>query len=663
MVVVRYGGKAGTPQELSVSDEYLVVRTNSRSCLSRSLPFGQAPISPEACEILQQYDLVTRFDAAGVEVLKAKPTANPAELRDRARTVLNAEPELEFAGRVLMDPTSHEPVVYTENLFVKFEDDTDTSECEQILTRYGLTVKRSLDYARNAYFVAAPEQTGLRIFEIAEHLLNEDAVELCHPEMVREIRERGVFATQWHLRPTLINNVSIDAHANVEAAWQLSKGENITIAIIDDGIDLDHEEFRGSAKIVAPRDVTLRTNNPRPANGDDHGTACAGVACANGNFGASGVAPNAQLMPIRLASGLGSMAEADAFMWAAQNGADVISCSWGPPDGVWSNPNDPRHQQYVPLPDSTRLAIDYAIRQGRNGKGCVILFAAGNGNESVQNDGYASYQNVIAVAACNDYGKRSAYSDMGAAVWCAFPSSNGYPSQTPGIWTTDRSGGPGYNPGNSRQGDGLGHYTNSFGGTSSACPGAAGVAALILARNPNLRWDEVRDIMKRCCDRIDEAGGNYNSVTHHSPMYGYGRLNAHRAVELAMPSQPNPAGEYTARQDVPIRDLETSVLPLTIAETKPIQRIQVAVDIEHTYIGDLVVRLLPPAALGLSPVTLHDRFGGGLDNLKRRYDEITTPSLGSLKGKTPNGSWTLEVSDQARADTGQIRQMTLTIEY
>jgi subtilisin family serine protease len=55
--------------------------------------------------------------------------------------------------------------------------------------------------------------------------------------------------------------------------------------------------------------------------------------------------------------------------------------------------------------------------QGRAGKGCVVLFAAGNGNESVDLDGYASYDKVLAVAACNDRGRRSVYSDKGAAVF------------------------------------------------------------------------------------------------------------------------------------------------------------------------------------------------------------------------------------------------------
>jgi subtilisin family serine protease len=237
-------------------------------------------------------------------------------------------------------------------------------------------------------------------------------------------------------------------------------------------------------------------------------------------------------MPIRFASALGSQNEADAFAWAAANGADIISCSWGPPDGDWWDPSDPVHDEVVPLPDSTRAAIHYAVTNGRGGKGCVVFWAAGNGNESVDNDGYATNPDVIAVAACNDRAKRSAYSDRGRALWCSFPSDNGDPSLTPGIWTTDLSGTAGYNNGDIKKGDTRGNYANDFGGTSSAAPGAAGVAALILSKNPSLTYLQVRDILRRCCDRIDKIGGRYDS-SGHSKLYGYGRLNARRAVDLA----------------------------------------------------------------------------------------------------------------------------------
>jgi subtilisin family serine protease len=170
----------------------------------------------------------------------------------------------------------------------------------------------------------------------------------------QERRRKQVFPQQWHLKATTVNNVAVNAHVNVEAAHAITRGAGVTIAVIDDGVDIDHPEFGGGGKIVAPRDATLRTSDPRPqGNGDNHGTACAGVACANGVEGASGVAPLAKLMPIRLASGLGSIREAEAFRWVADNGADVISCSWGPADGEWWNPNDPQHTRFVPLPASS----------------------------------------------------------------------------------------------------------------------------------------------------------------------------------------------------------------------------------------------------------------------------------------------------------------------
>ncbi|MGH1395845.1 MAG: S8 family serine peptidase [Trichormus sp.] len=662
MVQVRYGGQNGEQYELVISDNHIVVRTETRNVLVGDRPFEVASVSPQARHVLDQFQVTARFRPAGVEVLELKAPHQDGALRDQAREILNQEADIQFAGRVLVDPQSQQPVVYTENLFVKFHNQIEANTCEEVLRRYDLTIKRQLDYARNAYFVSAPANTGLAVFDLAERILNEESVELCHPELVREFRQRQVFPQQWHLKETTINGKVINAHANVEAAWKFSEGAGTTIAIIDDGVDIDHEEFRSSGKIVAPRDVTRKTDNPRPGNSDHHGTACAGVACGNGNFGASGVAPKAKLMPIRFVSALGSQEEADAFVWAAQNGADIISCSWGPPDGIWWEPNDPGHQQKVPLPDSTRLAMEYAFNQGRNGKGCVILFAAGNGNESVDNDGYASYPKVIAVAACNDFGTRSAYSDFGNAVWCAFPSNNGYSSQTSGIWTSDRTGLVGYNSGNLRLGDQLGNYTNSFGGTSSACPGVAGVAALIISRNPNLRWDEVKDIIKRSCDRIDEANGNYNADGR-SPFYGYGRVNALKAVELASPPQPEPVSIFKAVQDVPIKDLQISTLSLAIANTNQIKSIKVEVDIEHTYISDLIVNLKPPTQLGVLPIVLHNRQGGSTDNIKTTYDEVNTPQLATLKGKIPQGTWTLEVTDKARADIGKIRSLTIQIVF
>jgi subtilisin family serine protease len=649
MVTLRYGGKKGRSFRLTESEDHVAVRTHSK----RSV--GLAALSAGARSALDDLEPVFRLPEAGVEVMRVRAPERRRAVRDRARGVLKAEPEVRFAGRVLKVPGTTIPVLYTENLFVKFDAKRAASGCKRLLSQHGLAVVRELPYARNAYFVSAPEGIGTEVFDLAEKLLAEPSVELAHPETVRQVRRLAAFPRQWHLQKAKIGEVDVDAHVNVVEAWKLTQGEGITIAVIDDGVDLDHEEFASAGKIVAPRDVTLRTDDPRPGPGDNHGTACAGVACGDGLHGASGVAPRARLLPIRLASGLGSQAEADAFVWAAQHGADVISCSWGPVDGRWWDASDPTHQAVVPLPDSTRLAIDFALEEGRGGKGCVICWAAGNGNESVDNDGYASNQKVIAVAASNDVGKKSVYSDFGDAIWCAFPSSDFAPgsTRTTGIWTTDRTGRDGYNPGQESKGDSSGNYTNSFGGTSSACPGIAGVAALVLARNPSLSWHEVKDVVKRACRPIDSAGGSYDAGGH-SASYGFGCPDAAAAVRLAAPVTAGYTAIHTAVQAVPVKDQKKATLKVAVGDTAPVQAVKVSVKIEHPSIGDLVVRVLPPPDTGVSAVTLHDREGGDLDNLDRTFDGVTTPALAALAGKSPQGTWTLEVRGKASENEGQI---------
>jgi subtilisin family serine protease len=525
MLSCRFGGAAGTEVRLVDEDDLVVVRTHRRGARH-----DVSPLSRHSRAAADELEPLWGVSSAGVGVYEA-PRGRSKELSE----IIDADPEVEFAGRGLRDEAGG-PVIYTENLFVKFADGATDSECREALSGLGLTVKRPLTYAANAYFAGAPEGTGREVFALAQALLERSDVELCHPELIREISWNAPHPQQWHLQPAMIDGAAVDAHAGVTEAWELSDGEGIVIAVIDDGVDVDHVDFATDGKVVAPRSVSPpRSENPRPSEGDNHGTACSGVACASGDHGSSGVAPGARLMPLRFVSSLGSQDEADAFVWAADNGADVISCSWGPPDGRWWDPDDPRHHHFVPLPDSTRLAIDYATEQGRGGKGCVITWAAGNGNEDVAYDGYASYERVIAVAACNDQGTRSAYSDFGDAVWCCFPSNHGEPSLTTGIWTTDRTGAEGYNPGQASLGDAAGDYTNSFGGTSSACPGVAGVVALVLARSPELSWQEVRELLRHSCDRIDEAEGDYDEQGH-SRWYGFGRINARIAVEADSPA-------------------------------------------------------------------------------------------------------------------------------
>ncbi|MDX1434267.1 MAG: S8 family serine peptidase, partial [Gammaproteobacteria bacterium] len=303
-VQAKFGGKRGKPFRLRLSDDLMVVRTFGQ----RSVRDHQ--ISQKTRDALSAFDTVFSIPEVGIEVFKCTISRAKRATRDQAKHALRAEQPVRFAGRGLTT-RSGRPVLYTENLFVQLASDVSPAAVKRVLGEFGLKPKRELDYAANAWFVELPEGSGYeKVFQTANDLLARAEVLLCHPELVQEMAMRVAFPQQWHLKRTTVGGNNVNEHANVESAWELSEGEGVTIAVIDDGVDMTHAEFAGAGKIVSPRDVTRGNDNPTPGPSDNHGTACAGVACANGARGASGVAPRARLMPIRLASNLGSQAEA-----------------------------------------------------------------------------------------------------------------------------------------------------------------------------------------------------------------------------------------------------------------------------------------------------------------------------------------------------------------
>ncbi len=527
MIEMMFGGIDGQKINLSSSETRIAVRTKMRGSIVRS------DLSAKARSVLSKTERVMSFDGEDIFFLRSEEIGSAA-----LKEVFEQEEQLEFAGNVLKFEDSQEPLAYTERVFVALNPDATEETWKETMAALGdnWRVVRRLTYSKYCYLIEPSHRIGKEVFSQSMELVARSEVMRCHPEVMRERAFRSIRPQQWQNGRRLINGQLIEQSANVDAAWSLTRGGGTTIAVIDDGVDVRHIEFDQPGKIVAPYDFTNKVPDARPKHpGDNHGTACAGVACAAGVDGASGVAPDARLMPIRLRSGLGSIDESDAIMWAVSNGADVISNSWGPPDGRWDDPNDPRHRASWPIPDNSALAIEAALNQGRMGRGCVVCWAGGNGNESADLDGWASFPGVTAVAACNDRGTRSVYSDTGAAISCAFPSNNFPfgtlpPPLTPGIWTTDRTGRSGYNKQPSPQGN----YTDSFGGTSSACPGAAGAAALVMSMDPMLTGEDVRNILQSTADKIDPGGGDYDG-NGHSEAYGYGRINAEAAVLSAFP--------------------------------------------------------------------------------------------------------------------------------
>ncbi|MEM8906570.1 MAG: S8 family serine peptidase [Bacteroidota bacterium] len=294
-----------------------------------------------------------------------------------------------------------------------------------------------------------------------------------------------------------------DADCNALEAWGISLGSSsTTVAIIDDGLE-NHEDLNnssGQSRYTAGFSPA-NNGNGNAISGSDHGVACAGsVTASHNNIGVRGVAPLANMISVNIFVGGESTQDiADGITWAKNQGADVMSNSWGYTSCTanFSNINN---------------AMADANANGRGGLGCVIVFASGNGYKSCV-DYPARNSNVIAVGAFANTGIRSAYSNYGPTLDIVAPSNNvGGPGA--GVRTTDRMGGPGYNGSN---------YTSTFGGTSSACPVVAGVATLLLGYSPGLTSSEVKNILYSTA--IDMGPGGFDNE------YANGRVNALGALQ------------------------------------------------------------------------------------------------------------------------------------
>lgn len=404
-------------------------------------------------------------------------------------------------------------LISTGEVVVQFPESVSQGEVEEFAVSNNWTIARTLPFLTNGYVLRA--STTADTFEFANQLVEKKGAKFAHPVFLEDIPEREelhpgeeraappsptsaqLFARQWHLQNTGQNGSLQNVDINAASAWKISFGSNnIRACVIDSGVNLNHECFRAPGKLLPGYDFA--DNDSIPAAVDSsHGTACSALIGASPATGQIvGVAPECRIIPIRRPAVSNHLALAESFAWAADHDADVISCSFGIDGQPWV------------LPDVVRGALEYATTHGRKGKGCPIFWAAGNGNELVSTDEWASSSFTIAVSASTDQGTKASYSDFGPEVSICAPSSGG----VNGIATAVNNG-----------------YTTQFGGTSAAAPIAAGVACLVLSVAPNMRWNEVRDLMRRTARRIDSAGGQYDN-TGHSPYYGFGQVDAMQAL-------------------------------------------------------------------------------------------------------------------------------------
>lgn len=301
-------------------------------------------------------------------------------------------------------------------------------------------------------------------------------------------------------------------------AWQLIGGaRTIRIAILDEGVDAGHPDL--SAAITNTFDAVDGDAQQQPNPWDSHGTACAGLAAAipNNARGVRGIGGGCSLMAVRIAfssqpGAKWTWVEANvirAIDWAWKNGADILSNSWvggAPSNGIIN-------------------ALERARIFGRNGKGCLIVMAAGNDSGPVAFP--ATLPNVLTISASNEFDQPKTRNSADGETWWGSNLGPQVDVAAPGVhnFTTDITGSSGANPGPVLDAD----YVSNFNGTSSSTPIVAGIAGLVLSANPNLREEQVRRLLKQTADKV----GQVVYTNGRNDQMGDGRVNALRAVQTA----------------------------------------------------------------------------------------------------------------------------------
>ena len=479
---------------------------------------------------LVQYRSLTVRDVLQPHRVIILEKTDEADMEDLQRS-LSALDDVLYCRPVREIPGSEHRAILTNDVCVGLSLQLDPMAWAQ---EHGAVLLHRFAHA-GTYLLRLNPSSSLDPLHFCASVAGRPGVRFAHPDWLRSLPTREtvpndpLFPQQWHLKN--VGQTSGPAGIDIRAthAWDLTTGSpNVVIAVIDNGVEPSHTDLRLLPLGFNPlcgAGPTMGAPTPTGCGigfyAGNHGTQVAGLAAGriNNGMGVSGVAGDCSILAINLlGAGLGfgtpSM-EAMAFDHAVLAGAAVINNSWGP-DGIpW------------PLPALVEASFINASVNGRGGLGTVIVWAAGNGSESIMTDGYASSPYTLAVGAVTNYGLHASYSDFGDAVEVVAPSSGGSAS----LLTT------------STNIQGLSLYNNSFGGTSAAAAQATGVVALMLSINPLLTADQVRALLRSTATSIDAsnvpgAPNYYDPVTGHSPWYGHGLLDAHAAVLAAIAEPP-----------------------------------------------------------------------------------------------------------------------------
>lgn len=589
------------------------------------------------------------------------------------------------------------------------------STADSLASASGLSFKSAPVYAKGKYIYEAPSSPEALAFFVKTA---DSTSPYVTPLLASKVAKMAMpndplLQKQWHLMfQNQLGSVS-GTDVNVASVWKYPsttrfnssnatggfiRGNGVTIGIVDDGMEWSHPDLLPNVLKNLQKDWNGKDLDPKPYFSDDnHGTACAGVAAARGNnrIGVSGVAPEANLVGMRLIADVQTDADiAEAMTWY-QDAIHIKSNSWGyyafttdPYTGLFEEWNE------IVSPDPlTEAALEYAAKYGRGGKGSIITFAAGNHDEfkltsngSAQKSGarvdFQALPNsiyTIAVGAVNSLGKKSNYSQVGSSLLISAPSNTSDGTGL-GIMTTDNKRPRGYNYGIHNtlftwppvdDFKGSGDVTQTFGGTSSATPAVSGAIALMLQRNPNLGWRDVQEILIRSAKKIDEndsgwitanrtdhVTGNATVLFKFNDKYGAGLVDAAAAVALSgnwtnLGPQLSLSTSNNTIQDLTPNATANKTFTVNGSITRA-EHVTLQLTVTDIPKGNLTITLTSP-----SPGNTTSTFCVPHSDTLNKFDNWKFMTVRSW-AENPNGNWTLTVTNNG-STTGNLTDARLVV--
>ncbi|HUQ95192.1 MAG TPA: S8 family serine peptidase [Bryobacteraceae bacterium] len=459
----------------------------------------------------------------------------------------------------------------------------------------------------------------------------------------------SLYPKQWHLTGTSFN-------LNMKNAWDQVTGKGINIAVIDDALEIKHEDFINAYPLESGYHHNFKEdgapNDPSPrSETENHGTYCGGLAVAAGfnNIGVAGVAPEARVMGLRYVGGaVPDDASSIALSWQpAGIQTHVSSNSWGPADDAKSDGRV----------SSLQLAgMEKAVTANRNGLGTVISVSCGNGRDSGDDASYDAFSGsrfAIAVAAAGRDGTQSSYSENGMSV--AITAFGGEYQPPDVLWSTNVSGAEAFDlkAANFPTTESPVNYTDTANGTSSAAPQVSGAAALLLEKNPKLGYRDVKEILMKSAEFVRNGGGFFFS---HS--FGAGLLNVSGALALAS-NWTNLGPLLTAEASGtggPIADdasLRSVRFDLSSARIR-VEHVEVTVNVKHANRGDLGFFIESPS--GMRAIADNRAPDDGADFADYTF---TTPRFW---GESAAGVWKFGVLDvQENGTAGELVDVKIKV--